>query len=249
MSHADAITPLPHALLRAAAECYRPAGRWAYHFALGKLRGDPVFAGLLQLGLIPSRARLLDLGCGQGLLATLLAVSSRHPASWPADWAPMPRAVRVTGIEQHAPDVQRLALAMRSLGLPADIIQADLRACALPEADAIVLQDVLHYLEPAAQMALLQRVRDALQDGGVLLLRVGDASSGFRFRMSIGIDRVVCLARSGRWPRLHGRPLAGWVGILQELGYRVDVRPMHQGTPHANHLLVARAARAAPTPS
>ena len=38
----------------------------------GKLRGDPVYAALLAQGLLAGRARVLDLGCGQGLLAAWL---------------------------------------------------------------------------------------------------------------------------------------------------------------------------------
>ena len=47
---------------------YRSCGRFAYHFARGKLLGDPAFPHLLEQGLIGRGARVLDLGCGQGLL-------------------------------------------------------------------------------------------------------------------------------------------------------------------------------------
>ncbi|EQD39592.1 Methyltransferase type 12, partial [mine drainage metagenome] len=48
-------------LVLTAAEPYRSAGRFAWHFARGKLGGDPVFFGLLRHGLIPSNSRILDL--------------------------------------------------------------------------------------------------------------------------------------------------------------------------------------------
>ena len=51
---------------------YRSAGHFAWRFARGKLGMDPVFQHLMSRGLITPRARVLDIGCGQGLLASLL---------------------------------------------------------------------------------------------------------------------------------------------------------------------------------
>ena len=57
-------------------------------------------------------------------------------------------------------------------------IIGDMRSAALPPCDLVVILDVLHYVDKAAQRALLQRVYDALRpSGGRLLLRVGDADS------------------------------------------------------------------------
>jgi hypothetical protein len=53
-------------------EPYRAAGKFALHFARGKLGLDPVFLAMLERGLFPDNARILDLGCGQGLLAAWL---------------------------------------------------------------------------------------------------------------------------------------------------------------------------------
>ena len=64
-------------LVDKAAAPYRASGRFAYHFARGKLGGDPVFAGLLLHGLIPHQVRILDIGCGQGLLASWLHAARR----------------------------------------------------------------------------------------------------------------------------------------------------------------------------
>lgn len=68
---------LPSALLEQATAPYRPLGSFAWRFARGKLGGDPAFANLLQRGLIPPHARVLDIGCGQGLMAALLGSLSR----------------------------------------------------------------------------------------------------------------------------------------------------------------------------
>ena len=63
------------ALLNAASAPYREAGRFSWRFARGKLGLDPVFRHLLREGLIKPNARVLDIGCGQGLLASLLRIA------------------------------------------------------------------------------------------------------------------------------------------------------------------------------
>ena len=69
----------PRELLAAASAYYRPAGAFAWRFARGKLAADPVFPALLAQGLLAGRTRILDLGCGQGLLAAwLLAAHACH---------------------------------------------------------------------------------------------------------------------------------------------------------------------------
>ena len=91
------LTPeaLRQRLLDRASAPYRAAGKFAYHFARGKLGGDPMFLALLQRGLIPDRSRILDLGCGQGLLAAwLLAARQLYDAGeWPAEWRPECRSL------------------------------------------------------------------------------------------------------------------------------------------------------------
>ena len=236
------------AVYEAACAPYRGDGglrhRWAWHWARGKLARDPVFRGLLERGELGDSARVLDLGCGQGLLARLLracaAVAAR--GAWPADWPPAPLALEYTGIALMPKDVARAnAARVRPTGTTpaAHIVCADLRQAPLPACDLAVLLDVLHYVEPGAQDELLARVRDALAPGGRLLLRVGDATQRRGFAYSQWIDRLVCAARGLRMPRTWGRPLEDWVALLGRLGFGPVRRvAMGQGTPFPNVLLV-----------
>jgi len=225
--------------LRAAASApYRDAGRFAWHFARGKLGFDPVFRHVLQHGLLAAGGRVLDIGCGQGLLASLLLAAGRADA-WPEGWAPAPRGARVTGIELMLRDVER---ARRALGGAAEFHCADMRDAQLPACDAVVILDVLHYIDLAAQDALLARVHQALAPGGRLLLRVGDAQARHGFAVSQWVDRIVTAVRGHRVPPTFCRPLPAWMARLQALGFAVEARPMSQGMPFANVLLVAQRA-------
>ena len=227
------------ALIETASEPYRRAGRFAWHFARGKLGLDPVFRHLLHHGLISPQARVLDIGCGQGLLASLLRACAtlEQQGRWPGDWGAAPVAARVTGIELMPRDVRR---AQAALGDSAEFICGDMRHTPFPAVDAVVILDVLHYISVPEQDALLARVRRALPVGGSLLLRVGDAAVKPRFVASQWVDRVVTLVRGHRVKPRFGRTLAQWITQLECLGFEVRSQPMSAGTPFANVLLVAR---------
>ena len=231
-------------LIDRAATPYRAAGRFAWHFARGKLGGDPVFAGLLEHGLIPDRARVLDIGCGQGLLASwLLSAQAMHAAGdWPPQWPPAPAPRAMHGIELMPSDVER---ARRALGDAAVFTAGDMCRADFGQVDAVVVLDVLHYVGIAAQDDVLRRIRDALAPRGVLVLRVGDADGGWPFRFSVWVDHVVTFVRGHRNSRLHCRPLAEWKAALAGLGFTVRSLPMNKGTPFANILLVAELDQAA----
>ena len=80
------------ALIDRASEPYRNAGLFAYNFARGKLGGDPVFRAVLERGLLVGRGHILDLGCGQGLLAAWLRAAQLcyQSGAWPQGWPPAP---------------------------------------------------------------------------------------------------------------------------------------------------------------
>ncbi len=214
-------------LVDAAAERYRAAGRTPYHFARGKLGRDPVFAALLGQGLIADGTRLVDLGCGQGVLLALLAAAD--------DRGQHPRGVRAHGVDLRADAIDAARVA---LGPDGRVDVGDLLTYDLPSCDVVTIFDVLHYIERDAQRQLLARVYQRLSPGGRLLLRTGDAAQGWRFRLTLAGDWMVTLAR-GRWQRrFFCRTADQWRDLLRETGFAVDILPMSAGTPFANVLLI-----------
>jgi SAM-dependent methyltransferase len=194
---------------------------------------------LFERGWIPNGARVLDLGCGQGLLAAWLMAAARiwEQGGWPATWPAPPKSVHVRGIELMPADVRR---AKAALGATAEFECADIREAGFGNADVVVILDVLHYMDYAAQDSVLVRVRAALDPHGVLLLRVGNAAGGLRFRISRWVDHVVTVVRGHRPGALFCRSVDEWHAALERMGFNVEGHPMSAGTPFANVLLVAR---------
>lgn len=258
-SHRTTPAPVPpdaawRRLREAAAEPHRTAGRFAWHFARGKLGHDPVFRHLLEAGLIGPQARVVDLGCGQALLPHLLLACRALAAAgqWPASWPAAPGLAAYRGVELMPKDVARAQAALRArqaagsadateaTRLPLAVTCVDMCDAPLPVCDTVVILDVLHYVPIAAQDALLARVRAALVPGGALLLRIGDMRQRRGFRISQWVDRLVTRVRGHRVPPTWCRALPEWQATLAALGFTVEARPMSHGTPFANVLLVAR---------
>jgi cyclopropane fatty-acyl-phospholipid synthase-like methyltransferase len=227
-------------LIDRASEPYRSAGLFAYNFARGKLSGDPVFRAMLEHGLLLGRGHILDLGCGQGLLVSWLraALLCYQNGSWPQGWPPAPTPRSTRGIELMVRDVER---ARAALGPACEVSQGDIRSADFGTTDAVVILDVLHYMTKEEQLHVLKRVRAALPARGLLLMRIGDADGGLRFRYSQWVDKLVMLFRGHSSVATHCRSAAQWRELLHECGFEVQATPMSEGTRFANVLMIGHA--------
>lgn len=211
--------PQPWELRAQAAALYRTQGRFREGWARGKTHWDPIFWMLHER--LPATGTLLDVGCGEGLLAAYLSGRGQP-------------GLRVLGFDL---DEARIAVA-RAANIPdarfevADAAELDV----LPEADAITVIDVLHYLPPALQDRLIQRLCLALRPGGRLFVRDPERGAGWRSRFTAGSESALVAAGRHRGRGVWARGSEELAGVMrQHLG---DVRIEFAGTgPFANVLI------------
>jgi SAM-dependent methyltransferase len=233
---------LKRRLLHLATEPYRLTGHFNYQWARAKLRYDPVFTSLLDQGVIPDGARVLDLGCGRGLLAAWFLAAEHLAAqgSWSGAVAP-PLGLHFRGVELVAREAECGNRALQPVyGNRLELSGGDVRDARLQDAVVIVMLDVLHYIPYPEQDRLLDRVRAALGAGSLLVTRVGNASAGLRFRLSQLADRFGAFAQGHQLSGMWCRPAAAWIAALESRGFAVQVQPMSQGTPFADVMLISR---------
>jgi cyclopropane fatty-acyl-phospholipid synthase-like methyltransferase len=236
------------ALVNSAARLYRRSGAFPFRFAQGKLRHDPVVVDILFLNCLShasqSPIRLLDLGCGQGLLFAVMDASMRQMGGVPCKdgRAGQPAVAYARGYDVAPVNVrwgQSMLANRQQPNFQAQIEVADIRTLELPECDVVVAIDVLHYLSFGEQEKLLLRISEALAPGGRLVLRIGDAEQLRASRISRWVDRVVAKVRGQGWAPLWMRPLLDWQGVLQRLGFAVTQVKTYRSWGSVNVLVVA----------
>lgn len=225
-----------------ASEPFRKSGRFAYHYAHGKLSSDCIFRELLRQGIFPGSGHYLDLGCGQGSLFSWLLAARKlyEQGNWPDGWPPAPAPLSLRGIELMAADVNRAHCRFGAKHPVVDIRQGDMCTSDFGQVDVISILDALHYFDYARQEDVLRRIHAALPPGGLFLTRIGDADAGLRFHISNWVDHAVTFMRGHRLPQLYCRPLSEWKDLLEKLGFNVTPLPMSEGKPFANIMLICR---------
>jgi 2-polyprenyl-3-methyl-5-hydroxy-6-metoxy-1,4-benzoquinol methylase len=193
-------------------------------YVLGKLATDPAYAATLEI-LRAHPLPVLDLGCGLGLLAFYLR---EHGFKQP-----------ITGIDTDAKKIARArrAAARHYRGLT--FATADAGAESLAPGRAIVLLDVLHYLDDAAQAALLGRLAACLEAGGIAIIRNTPRDQSWRFALTY-LEEI--WVRVTRWITARGLinfPTSDEIAApFRARGCAEEIRPLWGATPFNSHLYV-----------
>ena len=178
---------------------------------------------------VPLEGRVLEVGCGHGLFAAYLAVTSPR------------RAVRGTDLDPDKIDVAGAAAAR--LGETVDLRFALAPSGHVPEGpwDAIAVVDVLYLLPPDDQHALLTTCAAALAPGGVLLVKEMATVPAWKARWNRTQETLsVKVLDITAGNELHLLPPAEMAGWLRDEGLDVSEQSLHRGYLHPHHLVIGR---------
>lgn len=177
----------------------------------------------------PTSGRILDLGCGHGVLSLLLA--RRAPER------------QVTGIDL---DANKIVVAERARAMEPSL-PVEFRVGTAAEVpagpwDAVVIVDVLYLLDSASQGALLRTVAGQLAPGGLLVIKEMSRAPAWKFAWSRAQEQLaVRVLHITAGHHIHFPPDEAMPAALEDAGLTViDDRRVDRGYLHPHRLLVAR---------
>ena len=211
--------------IREIAQHYLPL-RAHYWYARIKLASDPLYAGV---GAVLARTEepVLDLGCGIGLLGHTLRAQG-----FSGDY----RGVDID--EAKIASARAAATRARLPGVRFETI--DLAGGFPAHRGSVALLDIVQFLPPHAQDALLESAIASLTSGAVLVMRSGLQRDGWRLRFTRGVDR---LARMTGWMNVGPQRYPRREELEQRFarhGLTASFAPLHGRLPFENWLICAR---------
>lgn len=178
-------------------------------------------------GLVPAEGLIVDLGCGHGLFALLLA--QKFPTR------------QVIGVDL---DEQKIATA-KGLNRPNLQFKAgDIARQVIPPAQAVTILDVFYLVPYEIQEKLLAVCAEVLAPDGIIVLK--DMAECPRWKVFLNwleeslAVRVLGLTASTEAGKFFFRSRAEWQALFERLGFAVDTIRLDRGYYHPHVAFVAR---------
>lgn len=116
---------------------------------------------------LPKKGKIVDIGCGYGFLPLMLGYMGKER--------------EIIGVDY---DEEKINIASNCYSKTNNIrfVQADATQYQVEQADAFIISDILHYLKPSEQVALIERCINKLNSNGIIIIRDADADKAKRHR-------------------------------------------------------------------
>jgi 2-polyprenyl-3-methyl-5-hydroxy-6-metoxy-1,4-benzoquinol methylase len=177
---------------------------------------------------VPRAGRVLEVGCGHGLVSMYLAV--RGPD----------REVVGIDIDDDKLVVARAAAAAHpELRMQFETVDPDFFPPG--DYDAVVFCDVLYLLPPPARRELLDRAARRLRPGGTVVVKEADQVPRWKSLLATGQELLATkVLRITEGEQVAFAPPQEFADQLADAGLEVDLRRVDRGYPHPHVLVTGR---------
>jgi len=169
---------------------------------------------------IPKEGKIIDVGCGYGLLANFLTLR--------------PGKRDVTGIDLS---VRRIKAAQETTDSRRNIrfklinvLDLELR-----EPDAVVMSDFLHHIDYQSQEEVLTYCYEKLSPGGFLICQEVNNRPLWKYWFAFLIDRLLNIGE-----RQFFRPHQEFQELLQRIGFSVKIKKVDKHLPLSDILFICK---------
>jgi 2-polyprenyl-3-methyl-5-hydroxy-6-metoxy-1,4-benzoquinol methylase len=177
---------------------------------------------------VPATGRVLDVGCGHGLLSLHLALGSGRR--------------RVTGVDIDAGKIAIARRAADSAGVANatfGLSRPDDRPCG--EWDAITIVDILYLLGPEAAAGMVEAAAAVLAPGGVLLVKEMALEPRWKYQLTRAQELLATrVVRITEGAHLELVPPSAIAEGMDRAGLDVSFHRLDKGRLHPHHLIVGR---------
>ena len=170
--------------------------------------------------LLPKSGYFVDVGCGYGLFANLLAILSPER--------------RVSGCDIDQTKI-RIALSATNGRDNISFFVSDVKDLELPECDVVTMVDLLHHVSPELQASLIKDCFAKLKVGGLLVIKDIDTVPFPKYAWNYIHDFIMT----------RGEPLY-FVGrhqmcsLLEKIGFKVNIYCLQSLAPYPHILYLCK---------
>lgn len=172
---------------------------------------------------VPTRGAMLDIGCGHGLVANLLAITGPE------------RTVLGIDLDEH-----KIASAQQTVGHRANIRFAVGDAGALPPGryTAVTIADVMYLIPPATQRAIITSIAQSLEPGGLLVWKSQVRHPRWKYALTYGQEWLMTTVGPTRGAGLYFMDQAASLAAIGAAGLRPAAVAMPSLRPYTDMLFL-----------
>ena len=167
---------------------------------------------------IPEEGRVLDIGCGYGLLANFLTLKSNRRD--------------VTGVDLSE---KRISIAQKTIKNRKKIRfkLVNVLDLQLGKYCAMVMSDFLHHIDYEAQEELLTRCYQKISPGGLLIIEEVDNRPICKYWFNTIVDKMLNIGE-----RIFFRNEREFQELLERIGFKVSVKEANKGLPLSDVIFI-----------